>query len=165
MTSQSYLDSIYYFLSALDAEDPMNCREVMDMAFSRCVAHEQYLRSMKHHKGTLSPKDTLRLVCCQYLTILGKIWTKIDLDQLESFVRSCDRSLRQYFENHLNEEDYLTSEVLVRMLVCLLMCVDLCEQEEDTLHHWKDYCEKDENDRPLLFVITSRDLCIILCVI
>jgi hypothetical protein len=161
MTTQSYLDAIYYYLSALDAEDPVNCRETLDMAFSRCIHHEHYLISYKRRNGGLTPKDTLRLLGCQYLMILGKIWTKVDLDQLDSLVKLFDHSFRLIFEKTVEGEVCISSEILVHMIVCLLMCVSLCEQEDDSTHHWKQFCEKDENERPPMFVITSRDLCML----
>lgn len=159
MISSSYLDSIYYYLSALDAEDPYNCRETLDMAFSRCIHHEQYLISLRRRNRGLTPKEHLRLMICQYLMILGKIWTKVDLDQLESLTKIFEHSLRIIFEKAAERELTISSDILIHMLVCLLMCVSLCEREEDQTHNWKEYCKKDESERPLMFVISNRDFC------
>lgn len=155
LKSGSFLDAVYFFFSALDAEDAYFCREQLDAAFQLCQKQERILSQQRREKGEF--RDWLRLSVLRFLGLLGRIWTKIDVDGCDALLVEFEGELGQTLERISRGEIKGSSDVFVYMLSCLLICVDLCEGEDDAMHALREYRSKSESERPLLFVISNRD--------
>lgn len=91
------------------------------------------------------------------LGLIGRIWTKIDVDSCEELLVEFEGELGRTLDRISRGESKGNSDVFVYMLSCLLICVDLCEGEDDAMHALREYRSKSESERPLLFVISNRD--------
>lgn len=155
LKSGSFLDAVYFFFSALDAEDAFFCREQLDAAFQLCQKQERLLSQQRREKGEFS--EWLRLSVLRFLGLIGRIWTKIDVDGCDELLVEFEGELGQTLERISRGEIKGSSDVFVYMLSCLFICVDLCEREDDAMHALREYRSKSESERPLLFVISNRD--------
>ena len=155
LKSGSFLDAIYFFFSALDAEDAFFCHEQLGAAFQLCQKQERLLTQQRREKGEFS--EWLRLCVLQFLGLIGRIWTKIDVDSCEELLVEFEGELGRTLDRISRGESKGNSDVFVYMLSCLLICVDLCEGEDDAMHALREYRSKSESERPLLFVISNRD--------
>ena len=193
LSTASYLDSIFYYFSALNADESYDCKEALNAAFDRCVHHHNLLQEQHRNLRRAEDKVVLRLTVMKYLSIMGKIWTRVDVDALDEMMTDFEWTLKELLRRCCRSSSSSTTttnknknntmmmgtrtimsspspamvvkaEVFNVMMACLLLCVDLCLQQEDPRHCWKDWNEKreegDENS-PFMFVISNRDFCML----
>ena len=110
----------------------------------------------------------------KYLSIVGKIWTRVDIDALEEMVYDFEWSLTEllrrctYDSNNSGSNGSgissgnalsVKSEVFNEMMACLLICIDLCLKMEDPRNLWKKYSEMSAEEKPPMFIISNKDTC------
>ena len=168
MASASYLDAIFFYFTALNAEDPYDCKEALNAAFDRCVYQHNLLQDSNRNLKKTDGKTLLRLVAMKYLSIIGKIWTRVDIDALDEMITDFEWSLKELLRRCvLNTSGGISSvnalsvksEVFNEMMACLLICIDLCLKMEDPRNLWKGYSEMSDEEKPPMFVISNKDAC------
>ena len=167
LASASYLDAIFFYFTALNAEDPYDCKEALNAAFDRCVYQHNLLQDGNRNVKKTNGKTLLRLMAMKYLSIVGKIWTRVDIDALEEMIHDFEWSLKELLRrcalggNSTSSGNALSvkSEVFNEMMACLLICIDLCLKMEDPRNLWKEYSEMSGEEKPPMFVISNKDAC------
>lgn len=155
--SGSYLDAVYYYMSAIDCKITYDCREQLDLIFDRAY-NTQYQLEQDKKKGKSIDQYSLRVFVLRFIRAIKCIWTNIDLDRFSEYTKYLGTSLNSLIAQWSNNTIQLSSKILTRLMSVTLMTVERCMNSPNTSDHYEQSLHNYENGKTSMIYISNRDM-------
>lgn len=155
--SGSYLDAVYYYMSAIDCKITYDCREQLDLIFDRAY-NTQYQLEQDKKKGKTIDQYSLRVFVLRFIRAIKCIWTNIDLDCFSGYTKSLGTTLNTLIAQWSNNSIQLSSKILTRLMSITLMTVERCMTSPSTSDHYDKSLHNFENKKTSMIYISNRDM-------
>lgn len=153
---KSYLDAVYYYMSAIDCMLPYDSREQLETLFELCSKTQYQLESDKR-KGMTVESFSLRVYALRFIRVIRSIWTNIDLDGLPEYSKCLGSSLSNLISQWSSSDVQLSSKVLIRIVTIVLMTIENAMKETDMYDRFQKAHDNKEIGKTKMVYINEVD--------
>lgn len=156
LLKESFLDAVYYFMSAMDCTMPYNTREQLLSAFGQSYRFQYKLEEKKRNKEEVENYD-VRVFISRFIRAIECIWTNVDIDKCPAYFKHLSTSLSILIAQWCNKEVRLPRNILPRLMTILLMTIQNCMKEIDPRGAHAKAIEKMRQGECAVVLIDERD--------